>query len=226
MSLSPRRGTSDNVGRYAKYLLGASNSLSVGLATPSLFTIYNKAPRLDNALVLGISQSGQSPDIVAVLDEAQKQGALTVAITNDVNSPLTEKATHTVNLNAGPEKSVAATKTYSTSLLVIAMLSAALSNSQSSWDEIDRLPEAVSETLKLDQAAVDAATRWRFSDRCVVLGRGYNYATAFELALKLKELTYIIAEPYSPADLLHGPFAIVERDFPVLVIAPQGAMLS
>ena len=219
------RGTSDNVGRYAKYLLGASNNLSVGLATPSLFTIYNKAPRLDNALVLGISQSGQSPDIVAVLDEAQKQGALTVAITNDVNSPLTEKASHTVNLNAGPEKSVAATKTYSTSLLVIAMLSAALSSSQTSWDEIHRVPEAVSETLKLDQAAVDAATRWRFSDRCVVLGRGYNYATAFELALKLKELTYIIAEPYSPADLLHGPFAIVERDFPVLVIAPQGAML-
>jgi glucosamine--fructose-6-phosphate aminotransferase (isomerizing) len=176
--------------------------------------------------VLGISQSGQSPDIVAVLNEAQKQGALTVAITNEVDSPLTEKATHTVNMNAGPEKSVAATKTYTTSLLVIAMLSAALSDSQKSWNEIARLPEAVSETLKLDQAAVEAATRWRFSDRCVVLGRGYNYATAFELALKLKELTYIIAEPYSPADLLHGPFAIVERDFPVLVIAPHGAMLS
>jgi len=219
------RGTSDNVGRYAKYLLGAANGLSVGLATPSLFTIYKKVPQFRNALVLGISQSGQSPDIVAVLAEAQRQGALTVAITNDIRSPLAEKATHTINMNAGPEKSVAATKTYTSSLMAVAMLSAALTDSPERWDELKSLPEAVSETLKLDRDAILAATRWRFADRCVVIGRGYNYATAFELALKLKELTYIIAEPYSPADLLHGPFAIVERDFPVLVIAPQGQML-
>jgi len=219
------RGTSDNVGRYAKYLLGAANGLSVGLATPSLFTIYNQVPNFKNALVLGISQSGQSPDIVAVLAEAQKQGALTVAITNDVNSPLAEKATHTVDMNAGAENSVAATKTYTSSLLAIAMLSAALADSTERWDEIAALPNAALQTLKLDQAASEAATRWRFSDRCVVIGRGFNYATAYELALKLKELTYIIAEPYSPADLLHGPFAIVERDFPALVIAPKGPML-
>jgi glucosamine--fructose-6-phosphate aminotransferase (isomerizing) len=219
------RGTSDNVGRYAKYLFGAANGLSVGLAAPSLFTIYHKIPQFKNALVMGISQSGQSPDIVAVLDQAQKQGVLTVAITNDINSPLAEKATHTVNMNAGLEKSVAATKTYTSSLMVIAMLSAAMTGSTEKWDELMQLPDGVLQTLKLDQAAIDAATRWRFSDRCVVIGRGFNYATAYELALKLKELTYIIAEPYSPADLLHGPFAIVERDFPVLVIAPQGVML-
>jgi len=219
------RGTSDNVGRYAKYLLGAANGLSVGLATPSLFTIYKKVPRLKDSLVLGISQSGQSPDIVAVLAEARKQGALTAAITNDVNSPLAEEAAHLVNIHAGSEKSVASTKTYTTSLTAIAMLSAALLGSQDKWGELDSLPDAIRQTLKLDQAAMDAATRWRFSDRCVVIGRGYNYATAYELALKLKELTYIIAEPYSPADLLHGPFAIVERDFPALVIAPRGAIL-
>jgi glucosamine--fructose-6-phosphate aminotransferase (isomerizing) len=219
------RGTSDNVGRYAKYLLGAINGLNVSLATPSLFTIYNKVPCFKNSLVLGISQSGQSPDIIAVLKEAQRQGALTVAITNDLNSPLAEKGDYTVNLNAGPEKSVAATKTYTTSLMAIGMLSAALADSPQMWDDLEKIPEAVSKTLKLDKDAVEAATRWRFSDRCVVIGRGYNYATAFELALKLKELTYIIAEPYSPADLLHGPFAIVERDFPVLIIAPRGAIL-
>jgi glucosamine--fructose-6-phosphate aminotransferase (isomerizing) len=219
------RGTSDNVGRYAKYLLGAVNGLSVGLATPSLFTIYHQVPQFKDALVLGISQSGQSPDIVAVLEEAKRQGTLTVAITNDVNSPIAENAAHTINLHAGSEVSVASTKTYTSSLLVIAMLSAALAESGVKWQELRILPEAATQTLSLDQAAIEAATRWRFADRCVVIGRGYNYATAFELALKLKELTYIVAEPYSPADLLHGPIAIVERDFPALVIAPHGAML-
>jgi glucosamine--fructose-6-phosphate aminotransferase (isomerizing) len=218
------RGTSDNVGRYAKYLLGAVNGLTVGLATPSLFTIYKQVPNFRNALVLGISQSGQSPDIVAVLDEGQKQGALTVAITNDTKSPLASKAAYTLNMNAGSEKSVAATKTYTSSLMVVAMLSAALAESIPMWEQLTAVPDAAQQILGLNPAAVDAATRWRFADRCVVIGRGYNYATAYELALKLKELTYIVAEPYSPADLLHGPFAIVERDFPALVIAPRGVI--
>jgi len=220
------RGSSDNVGRYAKYLLGAANGLNVGLATPSLYTIYKKPPIFKDALVLGISQSGQSPDIVAVLEEAKRQGAITLAITNDPESPLAEAVTYTINMHAGTEKSIAATKTYTTSLLAIAMLSASLSGSAEMWADLERIPEAVSKTLELDPMATEAATRWRFSDRCVVIGRGYNYASAFEIALKLKELTYIVAEPYSPADLLHGPFAIVERDFPVLVIAPHGAMLT
>ncbi len=219
------RGTSDNVGRYAKYLLGAVNGLNVGLATPSLYTIYKTPPCFRKALVLGISQSGQSPDIIAVLAEAKRQGTLTVGITNDPDSPLAETVDHTIYTHARAEKSVAATKTYTTSLLAIAMLSVSLSGSKGMWLDLERIPEAVSKTLKVDRMAIEAATRWRFSDRCVVIGRGYNYASAFEIALKLKELTYIVAEPYSPADLLHGPFAIVERDFPVLVIAPHGAML-
>ena len=219
------RGTSDNVGRYAKYLFGAANGLSVALATPSLYSIYKKVPNIKNALVMGISQSGQSPDIVAVLSEARKQGSLTVAITNDVTSPLAKIAGHVININAGVERSVASTKTYTSSLTSVAMISAALCGKKEKWNELALIPEIVHKTLDLDQSAIKAATRWRFSDRCVVIGRGYNYATAYELALKLKELTYIVAEPYSPADLLHGPFAIVERDFPVLVIAPKGAML-
>lgn len=218
------RGTSDNVGRYAKYLLGAVNGMTVGLATPSLFTIYKQVPNFRNTLVLGISQSGQSPDIVSVMDEGQKQGALTVAITNDTESPLATKSAYTLDMNAGTEKSVAATKTYTSSLMVVAMLSAALADSTSQWDQLKTVPDVAKKILNLGQDAVKAATRWRFADRCVVIGRGYNYATAYELALKLKELTYIIAEPYSPADLLHGPFAMVERDFPALVIAPKGVM--
>jgi len=220
------RGTSDNVGRYAKYLFGAANGLTVALAAPSLFTIYKKVPNFNNALVLGISQSGQSPDIVTVLAEAKKQGVLTAAITNDDSSPLAENADYLINIHAGPEMSVASTKTYTTSLMAIAMLSASLLNTPEMWEELKTIPDAVKQTLQLDQEARRAATRWRFTNRCVVIGRGYNYATAYELALKLKELTYIIAEPYSPADLLHGPFAIVERDFPVLVIAPHGEMLE
>jgi glucosamine--fructose-6-phosphate aminotransferase (isomerizing) len=108
--------------------------------------------------------------------------------------------------------------------MVVAMLSAALADSTSMWEQITTIPQAADQILGLTPASVEAATRWRFADRCVVIGRGYNYATAYELALKLKELTYIIAEPYSPADLLHGPFAMVARDFPALVIAPQGVI--
>ncbi|NIS78693.1 MAG: SIS domain-containing protein [Anaerolineales bacterium] len=220
------RGSSDNVGRYAKYLLGAQAGLSVALATPSLFTIYEQPPNLSDALVLGISQSGQSPDIVSVLKEGRRQNALTLAITNDEKSLLASEAKHCLYVHAGAEKSVAATKTYTASLMAIAMLSVALSGSLEKEAELEAVPDAVEKTLSLYQNAKEAAIRWRFSNRCVVIGRGYNYATAFELALKLKELSYLIAEPYSPADLLHGPVAMVERDFPALVIGPRGATAS
>jgi glucosamine--fructose-6-phosphate aminotransferase (isomerizing) len=220
------RGSSDNAARYAGYLFGALNRLSVGLAMPSLFTLYDSPPRLADTLVVGISQSGQSPDIVAVVAEGRQQGALTLAITNDLHSPLAAEVEHCLELHAGPERSVAATKTYTTSLTALAMLAASLAEDTNRLAELDGLPEAVAQTLALDQTAQATANRWRFADRCVVVGRGYNYATAFEIALKLKELTYLIAEPYSPADFLHGPVAMVERDFPALVVAPSGATLA
>ena len=220
------RGSSDNAARYAGYLFGALNRLSVGLAMPSLFTLYDSPPRLADTLVVGISQSGQSPDIVAVVAEGRQQGALTLAITNDLRSPLAAEVEHCLELHAGPERSVAATKTYTTSLTALAMLAASLAEDTNRLAELDGLPEAVAQTLALDQTAQATANRWRFADRCVVVGRGYNYASAFEIALKLKELTYLIAEPYSPADFLHGPVAMVERDFPALVVAPSGATLA
>lgn len=220
------RGTSDNAARYAQYLFGALNRLPVGLATPSLFTLYGTPPRLGDALVMGISQSGQSPDVVAVVAEGRRQGALTLALTNEPDSPLAAAAAHHLPLHAGPERSIAATKTYAASLTALALLAAGLAGAEDRLAELAQLPGLVSQTLHLDAAARAAATRWRFATRCVVLGRGYNYATAFEIALKLKELTYIAAEPYSPADFLHGPVAMVQRDLPTLVVAPSGATLD
>lgn len=219
------RGTSDNAGRYAKYLLGATCGLPVALATPSLFTIYQKPPRFRNALVLGISQSGKSPDIVGVLAEARRQGALTAAITNMGDSDLAQQADYVVPLRAGAEKSVAATKTYTGSLAAVALLGALLAEDHAQEAELARMPEAVANILAVGPTIARIAERYRYMRDCVVIGRGYNYATAFELALKLKELTYTIAEPYSSADFLHGPLALIEHGFPAVVIAPTGTML-
>ncbi|MEZ4736572.1 MAG: SIS domain-containing protein [Caldilineaceae bacterium] len=219
------RGTSDNAGRYAQYLLGAVNGFVVALATPSLFSLYHQPPRVGNALVLGISQSGKSPDIVAVLAEAQRQGALTAAITNFPGSDLSQQADYVINLHAGVEQSIAATKTYTSELAAIALLSTTLAQNQAMHDALAQIPDTVTATLALDQAIARFAERYRYMRDCVVIGRGYNYATAFELALKLKELTYTIAEPYSSADFMHGPLALIEHGFPAIVIAPTGVVL-
>jgi glucosamine--fructose-6-phosphate aminotransferase (isomerizing) len=220
------RGTSDNAGRYAQYVLGTMNSLSVGLAAPSLFSIYRRPPRFGNALVLGISQSGKSPDIVSVLAEARQQGALTAALTNRPASPLADQADVVIDLQAGEERAVAATKTYTAELAAIALISAALSNSAEQRDALMAIPDAVAATLSMNDAVAAAAPRYRYMQRCVVVGRGYNYATAFETALKLKEMTYTIVEPYSSADFLHGPLAMIEQGFPVIVVAPSGVMAA
>lgn len=219
------RGTSDNAARYAQYLLGACNRLFVGLATPSLFTIYGAPPRFGNALVLGISQSGKSPDIVAVLAEARRQGALTAALTNFAGSDLAESADYVVQLRAGDERSVAATKTYTAELAAIAMLSVALAEDEGRRSALAAIPQKARDALALHEDMARTAERYRYMTSCVTIGRGYNYATAFELALKLKEMTYTVAEPYSSADFLHGPLALLARGFPVIAIAPSGKML-
>ena len=216
------RGTSDNAGRYANYLWGAHNRLPMALATPSLFTYYQSPPRLHDALVVGISQSGQSPDIVSVLEEGRKQNCLTLAITNIPDSPLAKVADFVLDIQAGPEKAVAATKTYTTELMSIAMLSAALANSNEEWGQLESVPEWARYVLNLDGEIAQMTQRYRYMSHCVVLGRGFNYSTAYEWALKLKELTYLIAEPYSSADFQHGPIAMIEGGFPVLAIAPKG----
>jgi glucosamine--fructose-6-phosphate aminotransferase (isomerizing) len=220
------RGTSDNAGRYANYLWGAHNRLPLALATPSLFTYYNQPPQLKDALVVGISQSGQSPDIVSVLVEGRRQGCLTLAITNESQSPLAQSADLILEIHAGVEKAVAATKTYTAELMAVAMLSAALSGESARWKELGKVPAWAEKVLKQDAPIARMAERYRYMNQCVVLGRGFNYCTAFEWALKLKELTYVEAEPYSSADFRHGPIAMIEGGFPVMAVAPNGKVFD
>jgi glucosamine--fructose-6-phosphate aminotransferase (isomerizing) len=211
------RGSSDNAARYAQHLFGRFCRLPVALATPSLHTLYHAPPRYDDALVIGISQSGASPDIVSVVAEAE--GAVTVAVTNDAGSDLAGAARHVVRLHAGDEASVAATKTYTGSLAALAALVAAVAGDRAQRDELAAVPDVLARQL---ERPVDAPP-WR---RLAVLGRGANYGTAFEAALKLKELGGALAEPYSPADFMHGPIAVVEPGYPVLAFAVAGPALA
>jgi glucosamine--fructose-6-phosphate aminotransferase (isomerizing) len=220
------RGTSDNAGRYANYLLGGVNGFPVALATPSLFTFYKTPPKLTDALVIAISQSGRSPDIISVLAEARRQGCLTLALTNEPESQLAHSADLVLDLQVGAERAVAATKTYTAELMLLAMLSASLKKEEAAWSELEHVAGWADEVLELDMHIAQSVQRYRYMNQTVVLGRGYNYSTAFEWAIKLKELTYIGAEAYSSADFLHGPIAIVQGGFPVLAVAPSGAVFD
>lgn len=221
------RGTSDHAAIYAQYLLGVRNRLSVGLATPSVVSLYGAEPRLERSLVIGISQSGASPDIVGVIEAAGRQGAATLAITNDPTSPLAQASDHVVELAAGPERAVAATKTYTTSLLAIARLSLAIDPDPAASAALAAVPDAIAAALavepEVERLAADLAGAVGSFDRCVVVGRGFEYATAREWALKMKELGQVFADPYSAADFRHGPIALVQPGIPVLVLAPAGA---
>jgi len=220
------RGTSDNAARYAQYLFQVFNRIPVALATPSVFSVYQAPPRLDEALVVAISQSGMSPDIIAVIEEARKQGRPTLAITNDPQSPLAKAAGEVIPLHVGPERAVAATKTYTGSLTALALLSCGLQDDCDMLDEIKRLPGLMDEALQGLLPLSNRMERYRYMEHCAVIGRGFNYSTAFEISLKVKELTGIAAEPYSSADFLHGPIATVHRSFPVLVVAHHGMVFG
>jgi len=215
------RGSSDHAAIYAQYVLGIRHGLTAGLATPSMVSLYGADPSQAHTLVVAISQSGASPDIVAVVDAARRQGAPTVAITNDTASALAAAAEWTIDMSAGPERSIAATKTYTASLLAIAALSAALG------DDADRralgsMPGAIGSMLELEGAMASIADAHARADRALVVARGYEYATAREWAIKIKELAHVFADPYSAADFQHGPVALVEPGVPVIVVVRDG----
>ncbi len=216
------RGSSDHAAIYAKYAWAALGGYPIALATPSLHTLYAAPPRMAGALVIGVSQSGQSPDIVAVLEEAKRQGRPTLAITNDGASPLASAADHVVELHVGREQIVAATKTYTAQLAVMAAFAAHLSGDANRLEELQRLPETLAATLAGSAQLAERAERYRYMESCTIIGRGYNYATSFELALKLKELTYVMATSYSSADFRHGPIATIGAGSPVILVMPQG----
>ena len=221
------RGTSDHAGVYAQYVWGSLNQLPVALAAPSLFTRYGDWPRLDDALVVGISQSGQSPDVVEVIVQGRRQGAPTLAITNDPASPLARAAEFNIDIRAGHETAVAATKTYTTELLAVAQLAAALSRTPALHLAALRAVPAAMQAALAGEAAIERLAQAHAADKqCVILGRGYNYATALEWALKLKELAYVLADPYAAPDFKHGPIALIHPGFPVLAVAPAGAVLD
>jgi glutamine---fructose-6-phosphate transaminase (isomerizing) len=221
------RGTSDNAGIYAQYLLAIRNRLVVALAAPSTITLYGARPEMADALVIGISQSGRSPDIVAVVEEGRRQGALTIALTNDAGSPLAEIADHVVDLRAGPERATAATKTYTTELIATALLSTALDPpSPGESADLAGLPALLSAALTAEAHASDLAATHAKRQRAVVLGRGYSYASAREWALKLQEMALVAAMPYSAADFEHGPLALAEPGLPIMAVAPSGPELQ
>lgn len=216
------RGSSDNAARYAQYLFGINNRFQVALATPSLFTLYAAPPNLHKALVIAISQSGMSPDIIEIIKNAREQQCPTICITNNVESPLSAASTFTIPIHAGEEKAIAATKSYTNSLVTLAMLSAVFQEDDVFTKQLSQIPEFMKTTIDSAEASLASIQRYRYIENCAVLGRGLNYSTVFEIALKVKELTGINANPYSSADFRHGPIATVYKGFPVISIAPYG----
>ncbi len=216
------RGTSSNAARYAQYVLGRAHRVPVMFATPSLYTIYGQPPRLDGGLVIGISQSGASPDVVSVLLDARRQGRPTIAITNDPDSPLGMTAEAVLPLEAGEERAVAATKTYLNSLGAIALLFTAIGNDDAARRELEQMPDALERQLALSFETAPPLREYRNAIGATVVARGVNYGTAFEIALKIRELSGLLVEAYSPADLMHGPIAAIQPRWPAIVVAPSG----
>ncbi len=215
------RGTSDNAAQFGRYLIEITTRIPVSLAAPSILTLYGCPVDLHDVLVIGISQSGESTDTNAVLEDARKQGATTIGITNDGASAMAGIVEFPLLIEAGTEISVAATKTYTCQLLALYLVAYAL-NGGIELDQLRKIPEWVGAVLKLEEDIEALVERYFFMLRAVTVGRGLNYANALEFGLKLMETCYVIAERFSAADLMHGPIALVERAFPVFVFAPAG----
>jgi glucosamine--fructose-6-phosphate aminotransferase (isomerizing) len=217
------RGSSDNAALFGRYLLEVTTGIPVSLAAPAVHTLYGSKLDMKDTLVVGVSQSGEGTDVNLVLENARRCGATTLGITNEAGSTMTEVADETFQIHAGPERSVAATKTYTGQMMIFYLLARALG-----WrgEDVERLPELAAAALGVRPHVEEIVERYRFMDHCVVVGRGLNYANAYEFAIKLMETCYVVAERFSSADFLHGPIAVVERGFPVFIFAPPGPTLA
>lgn len=213
------RGSSDNASLFGRYLLEVTTGIPVSLAAPSVYTLYNAKMRLKRAVVIGVSQSGEGDDINHVLESAKDSGAFTLGITNEAESTMAKLADETLLIHAGREKSVAATKTYTGQMLHFYLLASVVGDKRIDYHKI---PELTSKSLQLKATVEEISQRYAFMENCVVVGRGMNYGNSYELALKLMETCYVVAERFSSADFFHGPLAIVERRFPVVLFAPAG----
>jgi glucosamine--fructose-6-phosphate aminotransferase (isomerizing) len=215
------RGTSDNAALFGRYLLEIATGIPVSMAAPSIYTLYNASVDYRDAMVVAISQSGESTDTNLVLERAREQGAMTLGITNEPSSTLARIAEHVLLVRAGKEKSVAATKTFTGQVLILYLLVYALGGGIR-LDDLRRLPDQAAQSLRLEDEIGALSERYRFMERAVVVGRGLNYANAFEFALKMMETCYVVAERFSSADFLHGPIALIEPNFPVFIFCPSG----
>ncbi|MGH3417067.1 MAG: SIS domain-containing protein [Actinocrinis sp.] len=215
------RGTSDNAAYYAKYLIEIGLGLPVGLTSMSTATAYGARPNLSDVLSITVSQSGGSPDLVAYTEMAKAAGALTLAVTNVAGSPVNRAGELSLDLLAGPEKALPATKSYTAELLTLYLLIDAVRGGDGSAAK--GLPELAASIQARRDEIVDLAGRYRFASRLVITSRGYGYPTAREAALKVMETSYLPAHAFSGADLLHGPLAMVDNVSPVVAIASAGA---
>jgi Glucosamine 6-phosphate synthetase, contains amidotransferase and phosphosugar isomerase domains len=220
------RGTSDNAAIYGKYLFETLLGIPVVLAAPSVVTVYGGSLRLQNSLVIGISQSGKAGDAAEIIRAGNSCGAVTVTITNYVDSPLAGLSTYHLFCAAGDEKSVAATKTFTAQMYLLAMLATELAGKRELKEEFERVPENISKAFALADTVAETVQRYRFMKECFVLARGFNYPIALEAALKIQESSYIRAKAFATSDFYHGPMAMIEKDMPVIVFAPHGPSLA
>lgn len=219
------RGSSDNAALFGRYLLEITTGIPVSLSAPSVHTLYHAQLNLKHALVVGVSQSGEGEDINRVLENARRGGAFTLGITNEPSSSMVGLVDETLLMHGGKERSVAATKTFTGQMMLFYMLASAFAQDGRSI-QFEAIPAFVARSLEQQPAIVELVQRYVFMENCVVVGRGLAYANAYELALKLMETCYVVAERFSSADFLHGPVAMIERHFPVILFAPPGVMLD
>lgn len=218
------RGSSDNAATYARYVFESYTGLPVALAAPSLFTLYRRHPDLRKAWVIGLSQSGKSEDIAEVVRKARQQGAFTLAITNNPDSAVGTAAAEVLPLNVGVEKNPVATKTYTAEIALLALLAAEVGDDNGLRLGLERLPAAIDTALRLDERIKEVADLpiYREAVHCLTLGRGYNFATALEIALKFKEVGKVFASAYSSADFLQGSFSVVGQNLPAILVGANG----
>ncbi len=220
------RGTSDNAGTYVRYLIEKEWGIPVSMAAPSLTTLYGAKVDYRQCLVIGVSQSGEGPDVCRIIQDACKQGALTLGVTNNAKSRLAKEARFTLDLMAGPEKSIAATKTYTSELLALYALVECVARGRKVRPKLSALPSLVEEGCRLSRTVWDCSYHFLDLSACVVVGRVFHFGLAQETALKLKECAQVMAHAYSTADFHHGPKSLAGKDFPVILLAPPGPTLK
>jgi len=218
------RGTSDNACIYGQYLFESEIGIPVALALGSLYTHYKTPPVLKNGAVMGISQSGETEDVCEILRQSTAQKVFTFGITNNSESTMAKiLGNNAIFMNAGVEKSVAATKTFSASMASLLLLAYAIKGKKLNLEDLMVMYENL---FDREEEIRNLAQRYSFARDLVVIGTGFNYPVALESALKLKETCYVSAQGLSSVDLVHGPLAMLDPDIPVLIFAPDDSTLG